>query len=85
MIDDLERRETFQRGPWPNPHRAVARAYIDTRAIDYECVNCGAKVSEFCTLPEQLGGDERKTPCPKRIATAVRDRRQSPQSETAKG
>lgn len=76
-MNDDERRDAYQRGPWPNPHRAVTNAYVDTRALDYECTNCGAKVRGFCKLPDELGGGERKTPCPKRIAAAARAARQN--------
>lgn len=71
-MNDHERRDAYQRGPWPNPHRAVAQAYIDTRARDYECDNCGAAIGEFCRRPDELGGGQRKSPCPKRIAAASR-------------
>lgn len=86
MRDD-ERRDAYQRGPWPNPHRAVPQAYIDTRARDYECENCGAPIGQFCVHSEELGGGERKAPCPKRIATARRAQKSSktnsPEGRTA--
>lgn len=72
-MHDTERQQTYQRGPGPRMHsRAVERAYIDTRAIEFDCDSCGAAHGAFCRRPDELGGGDRKVPCPTRITKAAR-------------
>ncbi|MDM3894775.1 hypothetical protein [Mycobacterium intracellulare] len=60
-------------GPPPRVTRGpVLTAYVDTGALDFECINCGAAAGDFCRHDEDHGGSERKMPCPVRIATAAR-------------
>lgn len=66
-------------GPPPKITRApVIEAYVDTDALDYDCISCQAAAGEFCRHDEAHGGHERKMPCPKRITTAARATRKDP-------
>lgn len=60
-------------GPPPKISRGpVVTAYVDTGALEFECIHCQARPGEFCRHDEDHGGRERKMPCPARIATAAR-------------
>lgn len=68
-LDDVDRPDWYS-GPPPKITRGpVITAYVDTHALDVECINCGAKPGEFCRHDT---GQDRKMPCPRRIAAAAR-------------
>jgi hypothetical protein len=72
-MHETEREQTYRKGPGPRMHsRAVERAYIDTRAIEFDCDSCQAKHGEFCHRTADIGGGDRKVPCPTRILKAAR-------------
>lgn len=58
-------RHTPAKGP-------VLLAYVDTDALECRCPNCGAQPGDFCRHPAELGGGERRAPCPRRIIAAHR-------------
>lgn len=68
----------YATGPGHQNHTRgpVMLAYVDTDALEYRCPNCGAEPGEFCRLPAELGGGERKAPCPRRIQLAAKSRNQ---------
>ena len=81
MSDD-NIRQLFEKPAEPEPRQSYARgpgkkysdgpiitAYVDTNALDVDCVNCMQPVGEFCV---HENGALRKSPCPRRIATAAR-------------
>jgi hypothetical protein len=71
MPDDDDR--DYGRGPGHHHHTRgpVIEAYVDTDALEIRCPNCGVHPGEFCRHDTELGGGDRKVPCPKRITAAA--------------
>lgn len=52
-------------GPPPKVTRGpVITAYVDTQALDVDCISCGARAGEFCRHDAEHGGRERKNAMP---------------------
>lgn len=46
----------------------IARAYVDTGAIDRHCPTCGARPAQWCQTPD---GRDRRIPCVQRYPSLV--------------
>lgn len=64
---------SYATGPGhPHSRGAVFEAYVDTDALNIPCPACGVPEGEFCRHTPDVGGKERRMPCPKRITAANR-------------
>lgn len=72
-LDYVDRPDWYSGPPPASTRGPVLLAYLDTHALDFECMNptCLAQPGEFCRHDEAHGGRERKMPCPMRIRTAA--------------
>jgi hypothetical protein len=75
-LDYVDRPDWYSGPPPPMTRGPVLTAYVDTHALDYDCINptCLAKAGQFCRHDAEHGGKERKMPCPTRIKTAAQAR-----------